>query len=550
MITFLQVLLNAYDSALDSIEANMILTHISFMETVRIGFIIGLEERLARPADDVILANQLLLAFASLATKGSDEVESRIVNYLKGKVSSLNHQVGAKLSTVILVLHALGNTGSKLSISPILRFLESPVYNNNTLKIKLAVIEALGKVTDDSLVLTTLEQLLDEDTSLECIATIIETLDFGVDYAKESSSKQDFQHYIDNITSHPLVYSLAEAVSSSNDTDLHNMMDQYLRKIKADEMTFALIYNENGPLGNRAKRGTSDWDSTSNTYYNDVASLVDRQFHVNHFDQHRAYIDSRRIGIDKAHARISYGYFAGTSSQCGAMKAFGRTKVVGKLLSYEKTIADVRLDVEIDASPYAIAFAKIGSNTLLDYSTYGNTATHCKLMSRSLAEFRQRLFSWRIPFFIYVGTITLRLDVYAHFNMGINVNFCLGRSTREISGALASLTPTIGITVSGRVTATLAVRVHAMVKLNRSIMAVQLSLFLQYLIRGTAEVSVTINYRIEPAVSAQACPAFCALSGRVCLGIYDSQHGSNIRLRAYYQTQTVRLCGSGWFVSS
>ncbi len=429
----------------------MILTHISFMKSVQIGFVIALEERLSSSLNDTILENQLLLVFASLAIKGSDEVESRVFSYLNERVSSLNHQTEVEMANVILLLHALGNTGSELSISPILGFLGISVHTNGTNKIKLAVIEALGKVTDDSIVLTTFEELLLEDSSVECIGTIIETLDFGVDYVQENNN-QDFQQYIDNITARSLVYSLAEAILSHNDSDLHNAMNHYLRKIKADQ---EIIF---GSFGDRGKRGTTDWDSQINGDYNDVESLVNRQSHVNHFDQHQAYIDSRRIGIDEAHVRISYGYFAGVSSQCGAMKAFGRTKVVGKLLSFKATLADVKIDMELDASPYAIAYAKVGSNSLLDYSTYGSITSHCKLLNQNLAEFRVRLFHICIPIFIYVATITLRADLFVHFNMGVNINFCLGRSTTEISGALVSLTPTVGVTVSGGVSASLLVR--------------------------------------------------------------------------------------------
>lgn len=160
---FLQALLTAYDSALDNIEANTILTHISFMERVRIGFVIGMEERLNHPSSDKILSDQFLLVFGSLAMKGTTEVDDRVINYLKGRVSALTIKTDeADLSDVILLLHALGNTGSKSSISLVFSILNASIEHNSYDKIELGVIEALSKVTDDPLVLTKLEQLLEQ----------------------------------------------------------------------------------------------------------------------------------------------------------------------------------------------------------------------------------------------------------------------------------------------------------------------------------------------------------------------------------------------------
>lgn len=237
-------------------------------------------------------------------------------------------------------------------------------------------------------------------------------------------------------------------------------MEHYLRKIKASEAIFALIYNKDGPLRNRVRRVTTDWSSTASSDYNYVESLSTRQFDVSAYDQHQAYIDSKTIGVDKANIKVAYGYFAGTNSQCAMMKTFGRTIVVGTLLSYTYTFADVKIDMRVDLQTASVvAFARIGSNTLLNYNTYGDASTHCRQFTRNLSGFRVRLFhlSFSIP--IYIGHITLSLDLYVHFDLGANANFCLGRSSTEVSGALGSLTPTVGVTVTGGVRATLAVRV-------------------------------------------------------------------------------------------
>ena len=102
-----------------------------------------------------------------------------------------------------------------------------------------------------------------------------------------------------------------------NSTDLRAMMVQYLIKIKADEAIFDLIY---GSVGSRSKRNTNDWDSSSNSDYNYVDSLVNRRNDVTTYNRHTAFIGSKTIGIDDANIKIAYGYFSGISTHCDRFK--------------------------------------------------------------------------------------------------------------------------------------------------------------------------------------------------------------------------------------
>ena len=442
--------MNAYDNAMDDDETNVILTHISLMSTVRIGFVIGMEERLARPAEDTFLSHQFLLVFSSLATKGSDEVEDRVMNVLSTRITSLRSQ--PDMSEVDLMLRALGNTGSKLSIPLIFSFLD---LDND--QVKLAVIDALGKVADDPTVLSRLEHLLQEDPSDECAAAVIETLQTGFQYAKKM--QRDMGQYSSLIRSHSLLYTLAETVSFSNSTELHLMMAAYLKNVKADDIIFDLIYNDNSPLGSRGKRDTNDWDSSGSSDYNYVESLVNRQNQVNTYNRHSAYLNSKTIGINEANVKIAYGYFAGTNTHCDQMKTFGRCIVVGTLLSRTVTIADVKFDIQATTtSASVIAFVRIGTNTLLDYRYQRSLPSHCKLYTRPISEYRQRIFRLSYDIFIYVGYLTLSVDLTAHFNLDINANICIGRTGTEVTGALGAITPTAGVTLSGGVTGNLLVR--------------------------------------------------------------------------------------------
>ena len=208
--------------------------HISFMKTVSIEFVIGIEDRLGRISDDDFLNDQLLLVFGSTATKGSKEVERRVLSFLSAKASSLN--ATQELKEIKILIHALGNTGSKLSIAPILSFMNEYYYYD---EIKMTIIDALNKVTDDVEVLARLEDFLIEDSSIECLAAITETLQTGYDHMKKN--KQVLAEYVNTIKSHTLLKSLVEAVSLINDTDLHTMLEEFLVKIDADIMPYTVL---------------------------------------------------------------------------------------------------------------------------------------------------------------------------------------------------------------------------------------------------------------------------------------------------------------------
>lgn len=175
---------------------------------------------------------------------------------------------------------------------------------------------------------------------------------------------------------------------------------------------------------------------------------------------------------------------------------------------------------------FIVVYARIGTNTLLDYSFNEQLPNHCYQKTHGITNFRHRIFTLSFSIFVYAGYLSLHVGLTAHFDLSANTNICIGRTGTEVSGALAALTPTVGVTIDGGVTGNLL-----------------------ELARGGITVSASFNYRLEPAASIQGCTAYCTLSGRACVGIYDSKPNSYINLETWYQIRSLRLCGSGWFVS-
>ena len=185
---------------------------------------------------------------------------------------------------------------------------------------------------------------------------------------------------------------------------------------------------------------------------------MNRQAHVNTYNRHRAYLNSHTIGVSDANVKIAYGYFAGTNTHCDQLKTFGRFIVVGKVLSYTRTFGDVKFDLEATTTSISlVTYVRIGTTTLLDVNEQRSLSSPCYLYTNSIREFRHRIFRWSYSIFVYVGYLTLHVDVTAHFNLDVNANFCIGRTGTEVTGALAALTPTAGITLGGGVTGNLLV---------------------------------------------------------------------------------------------
>ena len=459
ILTF-QALLNVLDNTNDNLEVNSILTHISFLDWASLDLVIGLEDHLRNPNANLNanISDQLLLVYGSLATKGSEEVEVRVMNYLNTVSSSINSQSDPDLSRSILVVHALGNTGSESSLTVILSFLNRSAQHSELKEMKLAVIDALSKLTDKDTVLTVLEDFLVPETSdsEEYVAAVIETLDHGFEYVE--SRRQQVDEYITYLTSHTILYSIVRVSASINSTDLHMMVVDYFKKINSKDLLFEILERESTIPGGRAKRQTSDWDSSSNSDYNYIASLSTRRSDVNTYPRHRAYITSKTIGISKANIKIASGYFAGIGTHCDRMKAFARGIVKATVLSRSATLADLKFQLTASTTSISISlYARVGTNTLLDFGFNRALSSHCRADSRPLGRYRRTLFRFRIPVSVFGVPLTISIALRGQLDINFNTNVCIGRTGTEASGALGALTFRLGVTIEGSVSASLLV---------------------------------------------------------------------------------------------
>ena len=452
--------MKALDNANSTSKAHTILLYIAFLDSASLDLIINLENRLH---ESTLLSSQLLLVYGSLALKGTKEIELRIINYLSALCKNISNQSDPDLSKSILLVHALGNTGSNSSLALILSFLNYSVKHRESKEMKLAVIDALSKLTDNTNVLNKLEEFLvtEESESEEYFTAVLETLFNGFDYIE--ASKSQMEAYIGHIQAHSILVSIIRAAASINSTDLHNMMVQYFRKVGAKDLFLELVGSQSAALNVRAKRHSSDWDSTLNSDYNIVAPLASRRSDIYSFSRHNAYITSKRIGVSDAHIKVASGYFVGINENCDRMKSFARNIIKGTVLSRHTTVGDIRFEQTTEltstTNTFASLYIRIGSNVLFDSEIQFNEelSSHCKNESRHLFLLRVRLVSFSYRMFIYVGFLDFSIGLYGKATLNFNINVCNGRIETEISGHLGALTPSVTVSIDGSVTASLVV---------------------------------------------------------------------------------------------
>ena len=356
----LQALLGALDSAQDETEANDILVHISFLTSVNIELILRLEDRLQNTSLSKSLQDQLLLVYGSLAMKGNKDIEFRVMDELIGKCMDYHNSSISFSSTIILL--ALGNTGSKLSVTPIMSFLDNSSENKDV-DVPL-VINALFNVTDNAEVLCKLEELVRGHNSLSLVTAVIETLHNGLDFVKESNGSAE--KYLSIIKSRSLLVVTASAVSTHNDSELYKEAVEYFSEIKVPQETFELLQHSTRVRKKRYTITSSNWDY-SHTDFNYIASRASRMNDEVTYPRHIACFSCKRLGISDVYLKIIRGLFAGVSNRCDKMKVFGRIRFRCRVFKFKRTLADAKLELRVTTTTANfIAYVRFGSNTLLN----------------------------------------------------------------------------------------------------------------------------------------------------------------------------------------
>ena len=406
------------------------------------GFVDSLEQYILLAIEDSRDVDPLLLAFGAIASNAQPQVVYEIATFLLGLHETLIMSTNDTSGLTSLLL-AMGNTGSDHVVDVILSYIDSSVSD-----IQTAAIRALLKFTHLEQVTISLAELLEINPTEETVILITHTLVKGHRY----STDQDIEIAPEVV--YPLIQNLISAVWQFNNTDLALIVAAYISEV-GGEHSSSLI----AELQTRFRRGTSDWDSSSSSDYNLVASLSSRRQDVTTHPRHRAYIWGKTLGISKANLKAAAGVFFGRSDDCDNIKGYAKAYAECNVLSRKRTLADV--EILLQKRPYSIngrLYAQIGGNTLVNMNLNIDGSNQCRTYNTPLTRSRYRLFGFTYSIFVYVGTVSAGI----HVDIGVSVSFdaqlCSSSSVYNLASGSAGLVPQINLYAGGSARVTLLVR--------------------------------------------------------------------------------------------
>ena len=119
-------------------EKESIITHIAFTNNAHMDFVEKLKDLITK---ETVNIDSLLLAYGALADSTSSRVQQRIVLFLKRRL--IQQMESNDTTNTVHLLHALGNTGSKLIVNLLMDYL----MRGNSVEIQLAAVGAMRKLT-------------------------------------------------------------------------------------------------------------------------------------------------------------------------------------------------------------------------------------------------------------------------------------------------------------------------------------------------------------------------------------------------------------------
>ena len=403
-------------------------------------FVAKLEDLLTKKT---ATTDSLLLAYGALAATASSSVQQHIVHFLKRRL--VQQRESNATTTIIHLLHALGNTGSKLTVNLLLDYL----MRSDSAEIQIATIDAMRKLTAQQSIQDAFITILESNPQEHIVEAITNTLVIGLEHSQIMGL-----HIGENI--HLLNALVASALDFSNNTHLHQLILSYLETVNTAEYQ-RLEKSLEKSASKRAKRGT-DWDQSSSNY-DLVASQSSRRSDVTNYPRHRAYLWGNRYGPSDINVEFAAGAFGGASNDCDNAKLFGKLVARGKLFRYTRTLAQAEVRFQKDSTRLrAKLYARIGGTVLVNRDYSRDFSTCCLSETRPLHSSRYNVISYTHSIFIYVGTLDFTAGLYAELNVNLRGQICASASVHDPLHGSIAVVPSVSVVPEGSASVTLLVR--------------------------------------------------------------------------------------------
>ena len=345
--------------------------------------------------------DNLLLILGALARNNDAAIQNKVVKELIRRLN-VAKSTGNSSEVVVFINYALGNTGSRLTIDALL---SSLIHDD--IDTQISVIRGLDVHLDQPAVqqaLITLLTLSTEDAILEEVLLLLK--DAFNNKVLRSPSKEllnatvDMTIRLENANLYELLIQYLMLIGTSEAKEIINIV---MHQHNYGDVIHEHVNNVTGDL--RIKRG-SDWDSTSNSVYDLVASSFQRRYDVITYPIHKAYLWGDKYGVSKLNLKVGVGAFAG--AYCGGHAI--RLKIFAKGITELYVLGKTYKIAHLEYSDYTSGdklvhkvYVKLGRS--VHKNVYEKYDLSCKNSRTTLWDTSATIFNFRIPFFVYVATI-------------------------------------------------------------------------------------------------------------------------------------------------
>lgn len=405
------MLLSCVEDVTNVTEWNSLLLNIALLSHPSVECVMQLQSLIS-----VKDSSSLLLVYGALASRADPSLQEDMVDYLRVQL-----QQSADSYTIHLI-NALGNSGSARMIDILLDFIDY-----ESLDIKLAVINAMRKQTDNSRVLATFIEILKApNPNTRVIGAIVNTLIKGL----ETSSTSDAQATL------AIANALISASKTLNNDYINELVSYYISQLPRHGVR----------VGRRLRRSVNNWVSTG-PEYNMIASYEARQEDGINYPIHSAYLWGRKIGVRNFNLQVASGMFTGAGDVDGKHKVFGKTLAKVNAFGESATAMEIELlrNQSFYGSVYKALYMTVGGYVLLNFEAFSDDEASPSSFGRGI-EYPILEFNWEI--FVGVATVNAHIIIYSHtssdFDIDASVMYEL--NSYAVEGLLA---PSLTVRVEG-----------------------------------------------------------------------------------------------------
>ena len=347
--------------------------------------------------------DDIILVLGALARNNNITIQEVVIDELLQRLNTVLYSDNNEAVTTLI--YALGNSGSKLAIFPLLSTLQF-----DDIDIQISAIRSLASHLDQPVVqqaIMTLLPLTDEDKILEEILKIL------IDA---------FENNILTSPSEEVLNAIIKSAIQLENPNLYELVAKYFHQLKLDGIDIYLdSLKQQHNYGevqrdrvsdlhkndSRVKRG-SDWDENDSDY-DVVASYSQRKSDVIDYPLHKAYIYCKTFGEDKLNMKVGAGAFAGININSTGIRFKFYVKAIAKVYVFGLPINV--LDMEASGSTLGNTlvykfYLKQGNSVDKNEIRRIELGVDLKKDTTDIAESRE-IFYMRWPIFVYIASINV-----------------------------------------------------------------------------------------------------------------------------------------------